>query len=352
MLRPGITNFTVELGDVLDIPSDLLILKHAQGFYGVDRVVALKLISSGLCKEIDLRVLPSDFVVVKTEGVIAPKHVLFIGTERLSDFSYSEMESFSRLATQKIKDIGVPVKTVTTTVHGTGYGLDAGEAIQRLITGFRKELVNSNQTEIESIMFLTLDKRTARMMKSALQGFAISLDKMTTPAKAEQISAVNIDIKQSEVTALAKEAIDFQTRKKRIFVAMPFSEEFENVYEFGIYPATRKCGFICERVDKTHFTGDILTRIRGGIETADFVIADLTDAHPNVYLEVGYAWGNGIPVILVAKKGETPHFDVISHNCIYYGKFSEFAVTLEKRIKGLETNAPQSESQQSATHLE
>ena len=35
---------------------------------------------------------------------------------------------------------------------------------------------------------------------------------------------------------------------------MPFSEEFQNVYEFAIYPAVRNCGFVCERVDEAHFT--------------------------------------------------------------------------------------------------
>jgi hypothetical protein len=120
---------------------------------------------------------------------------------------------------------------------------------------------------------------------------------------------------------------------------MPFSEEFQNVYEYGIYPAVRNCSFICERVDETHFTGDVLCRIREGIEGASLVIADLTEGRPNVYLEVGYAWGRGVPVILVAKKGEQLHFDVSTHRCLFYGKFSQFVQDLEKLIRGVE--APQ-----------
>jgi hypothetical protein len=125
--------------------------------------------------------------------------------------------------------------------------------------------------------------------------------------------------------------------KRRVFVAMPFSEEFENVYEFAIYPAVRNCGYICERVDETHFTGDVLGRIRGGIEAADLVVADLTEGRPNVYLEVGYAWGKGVPVIFVARKGENLHFDVSTHRCIFYGRFTKFARELEKLIKGIDT---------------
>jgi len=125
-------------------------------------------------------------------------------------------------------------------------------------------------------------------------------------------------------------------KKKHAFVAMPFSEEFENVYEFGIYPAVRNCGLICERVDESHFVGDILARIKGGIEAADLVIADLTGGRPNVYLEVGYAWGKNIPVIFVAKKGEQLHFDVSTHKCIFYGKFTQFAKDLEALIHGIQ----------------
>ena len=37
--------YQVEIGDVADVPSDLLFLKHAGTFYGADRHVAGKLIA-------------------------------------------------------------------------------------------------------------------------------------------------------------------------------------------------------------------------------------------------------------------------------------------------------------------
>ncbi len=89
-------------------------------------------------------------------------------------------------------------------------------------------------------------------------------------------------------------------------------------------------------MDETHFTGDILDRITGGIAAASFVIADLTEGRPNVYLEVGYAWGRGVPVLFVAKKGEKLHFDVSTHRCIFYGRFTQFARDLEELIRGIE----------------
>ena len=119
------------------------------------------------------------------------------------------------------------------------------------------------------------------------------------------------------------------------FVAMPFSEDFQDIYEFGIYEPVRRCGYICERVDEPSFTGDILQRIIDRISTAEFVVAELTGARANVYLEVGYAWGKGVPVITLAREGEKLHFDVSTHRCIFYRTIGQLAKELEKLVRGV-----------------
>jgi hypothetical protein len=236
------------------------------------------------------------------------------------------MEVFARRAVEKIVDLGLPAQFLTTTVHGTGYGLDGGEALQCLVRGFQEGLSKYKVTMIERITFLTLVEREERMLNAGLGAIATITASTAEPPASDGVRLRDAPQEQPPLTV----------SKRRVFVALPFSEEFHNVYEFGIYPAVRNCGFICERVDETHFTGDVLGRIRGGIEAADLVIADLTEGRPNVYLEVGYAWGRGIPVIFVAKKGEKLHFDVSTHKCIFYGKFSEFTKALEELIRGIE----------------
>ena len=335
--------FRVKAADVTEESSDLLLLKFAQNFYGADRAVASRLVSARVCREAEIQPRPGEFSMIETRGCIAPARVMFLGTPPLHSFLYNEMEIFACRAVEKIADVRLPVELLTTTVHGTGYGLDGGEALQRLVAGFQEGLSRHELTRLRLITFLTLDNRAERMLSTALadiastrratQGSALTMQRRRpqtvssapTPAT-EAESATGIP------TAAPKPPAD---RKRRVFVALPFSEEFQNVYEFGIYPAVRNCGFICERVDETHFTGDVLTRIRGGIETADLVIADLTEGRPNVYLEVGYAWGKGVPVIFVAKKGEHLHFDVSSHRCVFYGKFTQFAKDLEELIRGI-----------------
>lgn len=87
---------------------------------------------------------------------------------------------------------------------------------------------------------------------------------------------------------LATDAPDVMAWLDR-YAAMPFNKELQDVYVFGIQGPVNEAGYLCERMDMVSFTGDILARIKSRIETAALVIADLSGANANVYLEVGYA---------------------------------------------------------------
>ncbi len=82
---------------------------------------------------------------------------------------------------------------------------------------------------------------------------------------------------------------------------MPFKKDMEDVFYFGIQEPVRNAGFLCERIDMESFIGDILTQVKIKIEKANVLIAELTGSNPNVYLEVGYAWGKNIPTILLVR---------------------------------------------------
>jgi hypothetical protein len=120
---------------------------------------------------------------------------------------------------------------------------------------------------------------------------------------------------------------DFGTRP-RAFVAMPFSDSFGDIYEFGIQRPLHSVGMLCERMDQISFTGDILSHMKAKIETAKVVIADLTTANANVYLEVGYAWGVNTPTILLADSKTELLFDVRGHRCLKYENMRD----LEKKL--------------------
>jgi len=89
---------------------------------------------------------------------------------------------------------------------------------------------------------------------------------------------------------------------------MPFADSFEDVFYYGIARPVRAAGLLCERIDQVAFTGDIIIRMRERIASSAVVVADLSEANPNVYLEVGYAWGVNVPCILICnRKTESLH---------------------------------------------
>jgi hypothetical protein len=75
--------------------------------------------------------------------------------------------------------------------------------------------------------------------------------------------------------------------------------------------------------------------VRSRIRTASLVVADLTDANPNVYLEVGYAWGIGVKTVLVVKSTEHLKFDVRGQRCLVYKKIKDLEDSLTLELKQL-----------------
>jgi hypothetical protein len=87
-------------------------------------------------------------------------------------------------------------------------------------------------------------------------------------------------------------------------------------------------------MDEQSFTGDVLDRMKTLIERAALVIADITGNNPNVFLELGYAWGLGRGTLLLAQRDEGSGqtdlpFDVRTQRCLLY----DDAVDLEQQLK-------------------
>jgi len=116
---------------------------------------------------------------------------------------------------------------------------------------------------------------------------------------------------------------------------MPFTDQMIDTFYYGIQAPIHANGFLCERIDMDTFIGDILAKLKNEIESASAIVADLTMANPNVYLEVGYAWGIGKPTILIVKEGEKLKFDVQGQKCLHYKNIKYLEEILTKEIKGL-----------------
>jgi hypothetical protein len=210
------------------------------------------------------------------------------------------------------------------TLHGPRYGLDEVEALFSMLTGCMKAVAGRPPPSLERISVVERDVARVGRLRRALQQ-ASHQSRDLSVWEAERGWLVQLEGPAGLAGASAQELSELpgtaSERKPHIFVAMPLADKFSDLFEYGIQRPVRDLGFLCERVDQDVFTGDILERIKAQIETSTAIIAVLTGANPNVYLEVGYAWGKGRPTILVTE--DDPRFDLQGQRYLRYRRIKD-----------------------------
>lgn len=123
------------------------------------------------------------------------------------------------------------------------------------------------------------------------------------------------------------------------FVLMPFTADFDDIYNYGIKESCKEAGTYCERVDEQIFQETILQRIYNQIDKADLIIADMTGRNPNVFYEVGYAHALNKPTILLTQNADDIPFD-LKHfpHIVYDKKISLIREELTRRISWFKDN--------------
>ena len=103
------------------------------------------------------------------------------------------------------------------------------------------------------------------------------------------------------------------------------------------------------RIDKHNEGGFLMSEVANLLNKSKIIIADLTNARPNCYLEVGYAYGieKNSHLILCAREDHNPnspnykkdgpkvHFDISGYDILFWdsNKLDEFKIGLAKKIK-------------------
>jgi hypothetical protein len=123
-----------------------------------------------------------------------------------------------------------------------------------------------------------------------------------------------------------------------VFAAMPFSADYDDVFFVAMAYAAENVGAACVRVDKEEFSGDIVSKLQGMIRESVALIADLSEARPNVLYETGFAHALAKPVVHICSTPLTDlPFDVRNWATLGYqrGRTHEFREKLRSRLASI-----------------
>jgi hypothetical protein len=212
--------------------------------------------------------------------------------------------------------------------------LDERETFLSLVGGFLDGIESGAfPADLKRVEIVELSSMRAARLKTILSGFIAS------PPRSEGKRTRLSDMQTFSFSAAAHEGLSsfgFQSEEKtKIFVAMPFAPKHSDVWDIAIQESCQKAGIVCERVDKQAYTGDVLTQITSRLRSGSGVLALLDGANPNVFLEIGFAWGAGKPTVLIAKKGASLPFDVQGQKCIHYTSIANLRSLLTEELISL-----------------
>ncbi len=334
--------------DPLRARIDVVALKYPQGYDDEGLAVARAFEQKGTPLEA-FQVVEDAYELIPSEGALGASHALFVGVPPIAEFLYEEIRRFSAQVLTILARERPEVRTVAMPLLGPA-GLDAVESARQQLLGVKDAVAGGSYPEaLEAVVILevspasleaaTLAIRTEQQGTKPPAGWT-PRGRLEWPICPVPPPATTRAKAPRAIKATVNKVAGKPAKRPTAFVAMPFAPAMRDTWRFGIQRPVREAGYLCERMDEVVFLGDIMSRVRKGIEEADLVIGVLTGSNPNVFLEIGYAWGRERPTLFLCQKnkdGSNPElpFDLQGHRCIYYLDLSELKDELEKFLKAL-----------------
>ena len=318
--------------DVFTYDADVLALKFAQALYGVDAAVVTGLTRQG--RDVGDRLPPiGECSWFDSSGVVAAREVLFVGVEPFGRFDYLTIRRFAAQAVAVASRERPAAAHLAMTLHGRGFGLDEEEAFRAEVAGILDTLADDDQTwALARVSIVERDAEVASRLRALLLTI-LPTGEVTARRSRQQPEEPSLRAARSHLGAVGHDS----SKKPHVFVAMPFADEYSDRFHYGISSAVKAAGLLCERADLASFTGDVVTWVKERIDSAALVVADLSGANPNVYLEVGYAWGRGVSTVLLLAEGDDLTFDTRAQRCLIFKSIRHLEQMLTREILALGT---------------
>ncbi|MFO0940045.1 MAG: hypothetical protein U0930_04695 [Pirellulales bacterium] len=102
------------------------------------------------------------------------------------------------------------------------------------------------------------------------------------------------------------------------FIIMPFLPELKAVRDVVADVVQRQKNGTAFRADDSYHPGSVIEQVKHSIAMADFCVADVSGANPNVLWEAGYAHGLNKPVIQICQDTASMPFDIRAMRTLEY----------------------------------
>jgi len=153
---------------------------------------------------------------------------------------------------------------------------------------------------------------------------------MTTGGGRGEISFADSEFKGRKYNSRTR----IRFKPNSVFVIMSFNGTKELLTV--IKDECSKLGLEATRVDENAGSGFVARKIYESIQSAEFIVCDLTKERPNVYYELGYAHGVGnheSNILLVAKKGTNLHFNIAPLQIQHYSSIAELRSIISHNLQ-------------------
>jgi hypothetical protein len=304
-------SLVIQAGDMMETQADVVAFKYAQKHYGADEHAAIRLTHVAGYPEKDLAPARGEHVIVDTKETLGARYALFVGMTRLRYISYRYLQDFGRDVLRILRDNLPNAEHLAMTIHGPNFGLDEGESLLTQFNGYLEAIYGGMVSPLlQKITIVELNAKRAHRLRQVLQAYLQDHDfegiSQTGEGDNWQVLIAPPEDKVSVETSL-----DLPKRQStNALVIMPDGEDADDTFYYGIQGAVHSRGLLCERqsANPTYFDGEMLETIRVAVDDAAVVIVDLTDVTPYILLQLGYAWGRGLPVIVISAGDLPDHF--------------------------------------------
>jgi hypothetical protein len=304
---------------------DVLVLKYAGQFLGAD--LQISILFDGHGEPINEKLLQKGEPILRdSKGWLPAKKVLYLPTTNARSFTYHDIRSFAETALNLIAEQAPETRHIAMTIHGMGFGFDEQEAIMAQLGGIIDRLQSDEiPPALEKISIIEFQKDRVNRLQKAVSPFFEEVD-YASRAEGE---AWGYDLQFSRQEKVESPNAGRETVKPYAFVLLPHEQELEDIFYYGIQRPVHAMGLLCERSGENEKPSQDLHGMMNRIGLARAFICDVSETDPELYLQLGYALGKGIPTALISRK-ENP--DIAE--AIPYQKIWELEERISQWLKG------------------